>query len=209
MGRGPGRGRRAGHRLRRRPVREDSTAAKVGGKDKFLDGAVTDCGVGAIVWSTGISYDGDRLKTAPDLLGRFLGRRQNSRASAPCARGRNTRSNSPCSPTASPPADVYKVLRTPEGVERAFKKLDAAEAEHRLVGIGRSAPAMLASGEVAMSSAYNGRISGINKAERQELQVRLDRQHLCARQLGRPQGQPEQGRRRWISSPMRAQPTTR
>ena len=49
---------------------------KMGGKDKFLDSAVNDCGVGAIVWSTAIAYDGDKLKEGADLLGRFLERRK-------------------------------------------------------------------------------------------------------------------------------------
>ncbi len=46
---------------------------KVGGKDKFLDSAVNDCGVGAIVWSTAIAYNGDKLKRWAEILGGFLG----------------------------------------------------------------------------------------------------------------------------------------
>lgn len=38
---------------------------KMGGKGKFLESAVNDCGVGAIVWSTAIAYDGDKLKEGP------------------------------------------------------------------------------------------------------------------------------------------------
>ena len=59
---------------------------KVGGKDKFLPAAVDDCGVGAIVWSTALSYDADRLKTSADLLGRFLGRQQVPGQARPSAR---------------------------------------------------------------------------------------------------------------------------
>ena len=40
------------------------------------------------------------------------------------------------------PADkVYEVLSTPEGVDRAFKKLDTIKKRRRLVGGGRPAAA--------------------------------------------------------------------
>jgi len=45
--------------------------SKVGGKDKFLPAAVDDCGVGAIVWSTALSYDANRLKEAPQSWADF------------------------------------------------------------------------------------------------------------------------------------------
>ena len=38
---------------------------KLGGKDLYLPSAVSDCGVGAIVWTTALAYDGDKLKEAP------------------------------------------------------------------------------------------------------------------------------------------------
>ncbi|WP_206597571.1 extracellular solute-binding protein, partial [Pantoea dispersa] len=38
---------------------------KIGGKDGFIPAGVSDCGVGAIVWSTGLAYDGDKIKDAP------------------------------------------------------------------------------------------------------------------------------------------------
>lgn len=44
---------------------------KVGGKDKFLDSAVNDCGVGAIVWSTAIAYNADKLKEGPQSWADF------------------------------------------------------------------------------------------------------------------------------------------
>ena len=39
--------------------------AKLGGKDKYLPDAVNDCGVGAIVYSFILAYDGDKIKTDP------------------------------------------------------------------------------------------------------------------------------------------------
>ncbi|WP_201740565.1 hypothetical protein [Paracoccus aeridis] len=34
---------------------------KLGGRDKFIDSAVSDCGVGGIVWSVALTYDGNKL----------------------------------------------------------------------------------------------------------------------------------------------------
>ncbi len=95
LGRRPGRGRGAGARLRGGPVR----AARLGGARRqgavYLPAAVHDCGVGAIVWSTVLAYDGDKIgDKAPTDLGRFLRHRRSSPASAACARGRSTRSSS-------------------------------------------------------------------------------------------------------------------
>lgn len=74
---------------------------KMGGKDKFLDSAVNDCGVGAIVWSTAIAYDGDKLKEGPTSWADFWNV-EKFPASARCARAQNTRWNSLYSPMVSP-----------------------------------------------------------------------------------------------------------
>ena len=37
--------------------------AKLGGKDKYMPDAVNDCGVGAIVYSFVLAYDGDKIKS--------------------------------------------------------------------------------------------------------------------------------------------------
>ena len=39
--------------------------AKLGGRDKYLPDAVSDCGVGAIVYSFVLAYDGDKIKDGP------------------------------------------------------------------------------------------------------------------------------------------------
>ncbi len=70
-----------------------------------------------------------------------------------------------------PPADVYKVLATPEGVDRAFKKLDQLKPHIVWWESGAQPLQLLASGEVVMTTAYNGRISGINKAEGKNFKV--------------------------------------
>ena len=64
------------------------------------------------------------------------------------------------------PKDVYKVLATDEGVERAFKKLDTIKGDIVWWKAGAQPPQLLASGEVAMTSVYNGRIDTANKNEK-------------------------------------------
>ncbi|WP_442855184.1 extracellular solute-binding protein [Bradyrhizobium sp. CCGE-LA001] len=55
-----------------------------------------------------------------------------------------------------PIKDVYKVLSTPESVERAFKKLDTIKKEVVWWQSGAQAPQLLADGWVVMTSAWNG-----------------------------------------------------
>src|SRR5690606_10178398 len=61
--------------------------------------------------------------------------------------------------------DVYDVLSQPEGVDRAFKKLDELKPNLIWWDAGAQPLQLLSSGQVAMTASYNGRISGINKSE--------------------------------------------
>ena len=74
------------------------------------------------------------------------------------------------------PADVYATLSTPEGVDRAFAKLDTIKSEVVWWEAGAQAPQLLADGEVAMTTAYNGRIFGAAIEEGKPFQVVWDGQ---------------------------------
>jgi putative spermidine/putrescine transport system substrate-binding protein len=143
---------------------------KLGGKDKFLPAAVDDCGVGAIVWSTALSYDANRLKEAPKSwadfwdVNKFPGKRG-------LRRGPKYALEFALMADGVPPTDVYKVLATSEGIDRAFKKLDQLKPHIVWWESGAQPLQLLASGEVVMTSAYNGRISGINKTEGKNFKV--------------------------------------
>lgn len=67
--------------------------------------------------------------------------------------------------------DVYDVLSTPEGVDRAFKKLDELKPHIVWWEAGAQPLQLLASDEVVMASAYNGRITGINRSEGKNFKV--------------------------------------
>ena len=69
------------------------------------------------------------------------------------------------------PADVYKVLATPEGVDRAFRKLDELKPNLIWWTAGAQPPQMLAAGDVAMTTAYNGRIAAANTADKKDFKI--------------------------------------
>ncbi|MCD1262755.1 ABC transporter substrate-binding protein [Shinella sumterensis] len=143
---------------------------KMGGKDKFLDSAVNDCGVGAIVWSTAIAYDGDKLAEGPKSwadfwnVEKFPGKRS-------LRKGPKYTLEFALLADGVSKDELYDVLSTEEGVERAFKKLDELKPNIVWWESGAQPIQFLASGEVAMTSAYNGRITGINRSEGKNFKV--------------------------------------
>ncbi|ASJ61976.1 ABC transporter substrate-binding protein (plasmid) [Sinorhizobium meliloti WSM1022] len=143
---------------------------KMGGKGKFLESAVNDCGVGAIVWSTAIAYDGDKLKEGPvswaDFwnVEKFPGKRS-------LRKGPKYTLEFALLADGVSKDELYDVLATDEGVERAFKKLGELKPHIVWWESGAQPLQFLASGEVAMTSAYNGRITGINRTEGKNFKV--------------------------------------
>jgi putative spermidine/putrescine transport system substrate-binding protein len=147
--------------------------AALGGREAYLDVSVHDCGVGAMVWSEVFAYDGNRLHEPPRSwadfwdVTKFPGRRALRRSpkytleAALMADGVE-------------PADVYSVLRTPAGVDRAFRKLEMlAPAIVWLSSVGE-VPQVLASGEVVMSMATPGRLLVANQREGLNLRIVWD-----------------------------------
>lgn len=64
---------------------------------------------------------------------------------------------------------IYDVLSTPQGVDRAFKKLDTIKSSAIWWTEGAQPPQMLAQGQAAIASAYNGRIFNAIAADHQPL----------------------------------------
>jgi putative spermidine/putrescine transport system substrate-binding protein len=138
--------------------------AKVGNKADFIPEAVNDCGVGAIVWNTGVAWDGDKLKTAPTSWADFFDT-QKFPGKRGLRKGPKYSLEFALIADGVKPADVYKVLRTPEGVDRAFNKLNTIKSSIVWWEAGAQPLQMLSAGDVVMSSAYNGRITGFNRNE--------------------------------------------
>lgn len=136
--------------------------AKIGDKKDFVGSAVTECGFGFFVWSTVLAYNADKLKTAPTSwadfwdVKKFPGKRG-------MRKGAKFTLEFALLADGVSPADVYKVLGTKAGVDRAFKKLAEIKPHIQWWEAGAQPPQLLASGDVVMSSAYNGRIATAQK----------------------------------------------
>jgi len=136
------------------PPGADGKAAK----DDFLPGAVTDCAVATIVFSTIYGYDATKFANGgPTSIADFF-----DTAKFPGKRGMGKRpkANLEMALMADgvPAADVYATLGTPEGVDRAFAKLDTIKKDIVWWEAGAQAVQLLADGEVTMTTAYNGRL---------------------------------------------------
>ncbi|MBC7739253.1 MAG: ABC transporter substrate-binding protein, partial [Candidatus Saccharibacteria bacterium] len=143
------------------PAGADGTAAK----DDFLPGAVTDCAVASIVFSTVFGYDATKYPDAkPTTIVDFF-----DTAKFPGKRGlgKRPKANLEMALMADgvAAADVYATLSTPEGVDRAFAKLDTIKKDIVWWEAGAQGPQLLADGEVAMTTSYNGRLFSANIAD--------------------------------------------
>jgi putative spermidine/putrescine transport system substrate-binding protein len=138
--------------------------AKLGGADAYMPEAVNECGVGAIVYNFVLGYDKDKLAEAPKGWADFF-----DTAKYPGKRalrgGPKTTLEIALIADGVEPAKVYDVLATDEGVDRAFKKLDTIKSDLVFWKAGAQPPQFLASGEVVMTSVYNGRIDAANKTD--------------------------------------------
>jgi len=136
--------------------------SKIGAKADFLPAAVSDCGIGIFVWSTVMAYNGDKLKDGPKTWADFWDQKK-----FPGKRGmrKGARYNLEFALMADgvKPADVYKVLATKDGAERAFKKLGELKPVIQWWEAGAQPPQFLVAGDVAMTTVYNGRIDAANR----------------------------------------------
>ncbi|SDI15044.1 ABC transporter substrate-binding protein [Pseudomonas panipatensis] len=136
---------------------EPLDAARLGKAEDFVPGTFSDCGAGLLVWSMAMAYDGKRLSSAPtgwaDFwdLQKFPGKRS-------LRKGAKYTLEIALMADGVAKADVYKVLATPEGVDRAFRKLDQIKSSIQWWDSGAQPMQFLASGDVVMSTAYNGRV---------------------------------------------------
>ena len=73
-------------------------------------------------------------------------------------------------------ADLYDVLSTPEGVQRALAKLDTIKPETIWWTAGAETPQRLADGEVVIGSTYNGRLFAVIEEQKQPVAMLWDYQ---------------------------------
>lgn len=138
---------------------------KIGNKADFLPAAVTECGVGVFVWSTVMAYDGEKLKTAPTSwvdfwdVKKILGKRG-------MRKGARYNLEFALMADGVKPADVYKVLATKDGADRAFKKLTELKPNIQWWEAGAQPPQFLVAGDVVLTTVFNGRIDAANREGR-------------------------------------------
>ncbi|MDF0498870.1 polyamine ABC transporter substrate-binding protein [Bradyrhizobium yuanmingense] len=124
---------------------------------KFGDAGKFDCGVPLQVNSLIVAYDKDKLQNGPKTIADLFDTKK-----FPGKRGlyKTAAINLEWALIADgvPMKDIYKVLNTPEGVDRAFKKLDTIKKDVVWWTAPAQAPQLLADGQVVMTAAYHGRI---------------------------------------------------
>ncbi len=160
--------------------------SKIGPKSEWIEGTASECGVGTIVYSTMLAYDGAKMKDGPTKIADLFDTKK-----FPGKRGlwKNPATNLEFALLADgvKPADVYKTLSTKEGVDRAFRKLDTIKKDIVWWEAGAQAPQLLASGEVVMTTAWNGRIANANK-EGKQFKIVWDNQILDSNYWAIPKG---------------------
>jgi putative spermidine/putrescine transport system substrate-binding protein len=138
-------------------ILEQLDYSRIADKDKFVDGSALDCGVGLDAYGDILAYNPAVLPDGPtsvmDLFDtkKFPGKRGMRKFPA-----QNLEWALMADGVA--PADVYKALATPVGVDRAFRKLDTIKKDVVWWEAGAQPPQLLASREVVMTTGWNGRI---------------------------------------------------
>ena len=168
------------------PAGSDGTPAA----DDFVAGAVTSCAISTDVWANVFGYDTTKITgtvptTAADFYdaAKFAGKRG-------LRKGAKGNLEFALMADGVPAADVYKLLSTPEGVDRAFKKMDTIKKDVVWWEAGAQPPQLLADGEVVMTTAYNGRLFNAAINEGKPFQIVWDGQTYENEMYVIPKGAP-------------------
>lgn len=168
------------------PPAPDGTPAT----EDFLPEALTPCAVGTMTFSTVYGFDttkfpGEKPSALADFfdLQKFPGKRG-------MRRGPKINLELALMADGVPPDQVYEVLATPDGVDRAFAKLDSIKPEIVWWQAGAQPPQLLADGEVVMTTAYNGRLFSAVVTEGKPFETVWDRHVLELLLFAIPKGAP-------------------
>lgn len=168
------------------PAAPDGTPAT----EDFLPQGLGECAVGSIVFSTIFAYDATKFPDgAPQTIADFF-----DTETFPGKRGVKNAPKATLEMALMAdgvPADqVYELLATEEGVQRAFAKLDSIKGDIVWWEAGAQPPQLLADGEVSMTAAYNGRIFAAAVSEGKPFEIVWDGQvyeyNLFAIPVGAP-----------------------
>ena len=144
--------------------------SKIGDRADFLPLGNSECGLGAVGSASILMYDGEKIAEGPETWADFW-----DVAKWPGLRGMR---NSPKETLeialladGVSPADIYTVLGTPEGMDRAYAKLDELKPNILWWSSGAESIQRLASAEVVMSTAWNGRPFLANKNDGRDFRI--------------------------------------
>jgi putative spermidine/putrescine transport system substrate-binding protein len=133
------------------------------GRDRLAPGAVSDCGLGALLRATVLAWDREKYPATPGWSDFW------DVVKAPGKRGLRLGARGTLEfalwADGVAPGDIYRTLRTDGGVERAFRKLDQIRPYLVWWTDDAQAARILASGEVLMTSAPASAIVRLNRAE--------------------------------------------
>ena len=133
------------------------------GKEQIMEVAQQRCSAGNVVIATGLAYNADTIGDAkPESWADFF-----DTTKWPGKRGLRTgpKYNLEYALLADgvPLEEIYEVLSTPEGVDRAFAKLDTIKGDLQFWDAGAQPVEWLAANNVVMTASYNARISAAQK----------------------------------------------
>ncbi len=155
------------------PAGDDGTPAA----EDFYPDALNECWATTIIFSTVFAFDDSKIgPNKPNTIGDFFDlqkfpgkrglRKQNPKATLEMA----------LIADGVVPEDVYEVLASPEGLDRAFAKLDTIKDSVIWWEAGSQPVQLLADGEVAMTVVYNGRLFDAVAAEGKPFKIVWDAQ---------------------------------
>ena len=142
--------------------------------DDYYPGMISECGANQLFYSTVYAYNAERMPGAKPTtiqdffdLERLPGRRGMRRSAV-------VNLEFALMGDGVPVEEVYAALDTAAGLKRAFRKLDSIKDEIVWWEAGAQPPQTLADGEVAMSTAYNGRVFNAQILEKQPFVIVWD-----------------------------------
>ncbi len=144
--------------------------SQIGDRQSFYPGTATDCGVGTNVYAFVLAYNGDKVAEAPTGWGalwdvnKYPGKRS-------MRKGAKGTLEIALLADGVPIDKVYEVLRTPEGVDRSFKKLDQIKSDIIWWESTAQVMQLLSSGEVAMGEAYDAPVTRVIKNDNSPLKI--------------------------------------
>ncbi|WIW50267.1 ABC transporter substrate-binding protein (plasmid) [Bradyrhizobium sp. 62B] len=156
-------------------------------RSKFMD--QYECAVPGYLYSHAVAYDKDKLPNGPQTMADFFDLRK-----FPGKRGliKSPFGNLEWALIADgiPVKDVYRILDTPEGVDRAFAKLDTIKKDVIWWQSNAQAIQLLADGEVVMDKVPTHRIYDANKKAGKHFEIMWDGQGFGSGVWVIPKGTP-------------------